>query len=145
MPNPYPTVQTHCRAPSRVCRPPVAYAAGTTGGAMELCPACDARRPAARAFIQWHRDADRDPKALPSSSRTGRPRPCTPTAGHVPRNPKRHPAHRPTCALSPADTADVRRICTAWNGAARPVPRLRRGAGARRRTTPRPGQLRKRL
>ncbi|MCX4706971.1 DUF6300 family protein [Streptomyces sp. NBC_01373] len=32
---------------------------------MELCPACDARRPAARAFIQWHRDAARDPKALP--------------------------------------------------------------------------------
>ncbi|MEW2290227.1 DUF6300 family protein [Streptomyces sp. NPDC047841] len=32
---------------------------------MELCPACDAHRPAARAFIQWHRDPDRDPKALP--------------------------------------------------------------------------------
>lgn len=36
-----------------------------TGVLMELCPACDAHRPAARAFIQWHRDADRDPKALP--------------------------------------------------------------------------------
>ncbi|MGW1041048.1 DUF6300 family protein [Streptomyces sp. NPDC002547] len=32
---------------------------------MELCPACDAHRPAARAFIRWHRDADRDPAALP--------------------------------------------------------------------------------
>ncbi|MFF9627256.1 DUF6300 family protein [Streptomyces griseosporeus] len=36
-----------------------------TGVWMELCPACDARRPAARAFIQWHRDPERDPKALP--------------------------------------------------------------------------------
>ncbi|MEU0002164.1 DUF6300 family protein [Streptomyces microflavus] len=36
-----------------------------TGVWMELCPACDAGRPAARAFIQWHRDTDRDPKALP--------------------------------------------------------------------------------
>ncbi|MFF0142347.1 DUF6300 family protein [Streptomyces sp. NPDC005227] len=33
---------------------------------MELCPACDAHRPAARAFMQWHRDPDRDPAALPS-------------------------------------------------------------------------------
>jgi hypothetical protein len=36
-----------------------------TGVWMELCPACDAHRPAARAFIRWHRDADRAPKALP--------------------------------------------------------------------------------
>ncbi|MFH8503563.1 DUF6300 family protein [Streptomyces flaveolus] len=36
-----------------------------TGVWMELCPACDARRPAARAFIQWYRDPDRDPTALP--------------------------------------------------------------------------------
>jgi hypothetical protein len=36
-----------------------------TGVWMELCPACDAHRPAARAFIRWHRDADRDPSALP--------------------------------------------------------------------------------
>ncbi|MFF8883176.1 DUF6300 family protein [Streptomyces flaveolus] len=36
-----------------------------TGVWMELCPACDARRPAARAFIQWYRDPDRDPSALP--------------------------------------------------------------------------------
>ncbi|MEU0111492.1 DUF6300 family protein [Streptomyces sp. NPDC006251] len=36
-----------------------------TGVWMELCPACDADRPAARAFIRWHRDPDRDPKALP--------------------------------------------------------------------------------
>ncbi|WP_405778843.1 DUF6300 family protein [Streptomyces sp. NBC_01378] len=34
-----------------------------TGVWMELCPACDAHRPAARAFIQWYRDMDRDPKA----------------------------------------------------------------------------------
>lgn len=27
--------------------------------------ASDAHRPAVRAFIQWHRDAARDPKALP--------------------------------------------------------------------------------
>ncbi|MDI6521702.1 DUF6300 family protein [Streptomyces coelicoflavus] len=32
-----------------------------TGIGMELCPACDAHRPAARAFIRWYRD----PKALP--------------------------------------------------------------------------------
>ncbi|MEU7649208.1 DUF6300 family protein [Streptomyces huasconensis] len=36
-----------------------------TGVWMELCPACDAHRPAARAFIHWYRDADRDPRALP--------------------------------------------------------------------------------
>ncbi|MER6274406.1 DUF6300 family protein [Streptomyces sp900105755] len=36
-----------------------------TGVWMELCPVCDAYRPAARAFIRWHRDADRDPTALP--------------------------------------------------------------------------------
>ncbi|MFI8194515.1 DUF6300 family protein [Streptomyces sp. NPDC085946] len=35
-----------------------------TGVWMELCPACDAHRPAARAFIQWHRDTDRDPRSL---------------------------------------------------------------------------------
>ncbi|WP_326762757.1 DUF6300 family protein [Streptomyces phaeochromogenes] len=35
-----------------------------TGVWMELCPACDADRPAARAFIRWHRDPDRDPKVL---------------------------------------------------------------------------------
>ncbi|MET7575185.1 DUF6300 family protein [Streptomyces sp. NPDC005492] len=32
---------------------------------MELCAACDGHRPAARAFIRWHRDTDRDPQALP--------------------------------------------------------------------------------
>ncbi|MCX5256730.1 DUF6300 family protein [Streptomyces canus] len=32
-----------------------------TGVWMELCPACDAHRPAARAFIRWYRD----PKELP--------------------------------------------------------------------------------
>jgi hypothetical protein len=36
-----------------------------TGVWMELCPACDARRPAARAFIQWHHGPDRVPNALP--------------------------------------------------------------------------------
>ncbi|MFH9065655.1 DUF6300 family protein [Streptomyces coeruleorubidus] len=36
-----------------------------TGVWMELCPACDADRPAAGAFIRWHRNPDRDPKALP--------------------------------------------------------------------------------
>jgi SAM-dependent methyltransferase len=36
-----------------------------TGVWMELCPACDAERPAARALIRWHRDPGRDPKALP--------------------------------------------------------------------------------
>ncbi|WP_405503233.1 DUF6300 family protein [Streptomyces niveus] len=35
-----------------------------TGVWMELCPACDAHRPAAR-FIHWYRDPYRDPKALP--------------------------------------------------------------------------------
>ncbi|WP_055616342.1 DUF6300 family protein [Streptomyces phaeochromogenes] len=37
----------------------------TIGVWMELCVACDAHRPAARAFIRWHRDPDRDPAALP--------------------------------------------------------------------------------
>ncbi|MFI0813455.1 DUF6300 family protein [Streptomyces echinatus] len=37
-----------------------------TGVWMELCPACDAHRPAARTFIAWYRDPDRDPKALPA-------------------------------------------------------------------------------
>ncbi|KOX34486.1 hypothetical protein ADL06_07350 [Streptomyces sp. NRRL F-6491] len=32
---------------------------------LELRPACDARRPAARALIHWHRDTDRAPEALP--------------------------------------------------------------------------------
>ncbi|WAU82496.1 DUF6300 family protein [Streptomyces sp. Qhu-G9] len=35
-----------------------------TGVWMELCPACDADRPVARAFIRWHRDPDRDPAIL---------------------------------------------------------------------------------
>ncbi|WP_373307433.1 DUF6300 family protein [Streptomyces violaceus] len=29
-----------------------------------MCAACDADRPAASAFIVWHRDPDRDPKTL---------------------------------------------------------------------------------
>ncbi|GGK31532.1 hypothetical protein GCM10011583_74230 [Streptomyces camponoticapitis] len=41
------------------------HGASMTGVWMELCPACDARRPAGRAFIQWYRDQDREPKALP--------------------------------------------------------------------------------
>ncbi|MFE4631392.1 DUF6300 family protein [Streptomyces mirabilis] len=36
-----------------------------TGVWMELCPACDAHRPAACAFIRWYRDSDRGPKVLP--------------------------------------------------------------------------------
>lgn len=32
---------------------------------MELCPACDAGRPAVRAFVRWYRDTDRYPQALP--------------------------------------------------------------------------------
>ncbi|WP_331726598.1 DUF6300 family protein [Streptomyces uncialis] len=36
-----------------------------TGVWMELCPACDARRPAASAFIRRYRDPDRDLSALP--------------------------------------------------------------------------------
>ncbi|MFD5748991.1 DUF6300 family protein [Streptomyces sp. NPDC127033] len=32
---------------------------------MELCPVCDAHRPAARAFLKWHRDADRSAEDLP--------------------------------------------------------------------------------
>ncbi|WP_443071242.1 DUF6300 family protein [Streptomyces sp. YIM 132580] len=36
-----------------------------TGVWMELCPACDAHRPAACSLIQWHRDPGRDPKVLP--------------------------------------------------------------------------------
>jgi hypothetical protein len=37
----------------------------TTGEWMELCPACDADRPAARAFIRWYRDPDRTSDKLP--------------------------------------------------------------------------------
>ncbi|MGW0572986.1 DUF6300 family protein [Streptomyces tauricus] len=36
-----------------------------SGVMMELCPACDAHKPAARAFLDWHRDPDRDPGILP--------------------------------------------------------------------------------
>ncbi|MFE5753482.1 DUF6300 family protein [Streptomyces massasporeus] len=36
-----------------------------TGVWMELRPACDAYRPAARALIRGYRDTDLDPKALP--------------------------------------------------------------------------------
>ncbi|MEV5795891.1 DUF6300 family protein [Streptomyces sp. NPDC060011] len=50
---------------------------------MDLCPACDAHRPAARAFIRWYRDPDRDPKALPQLLENGNPRPCTSTLGRV--------------------------------------------------------------
>ncbi|MFK0112078.1 DUF6300 family protein [Streptomyces sp. NPDC091217] len=32
---------------------------------MELCPACDEHRPAARALTHWLRDANRDPAVLP--------------------------------------------------------------------------------
>ncbi|MEU9413077.1 DUF6300 family protein [Streptomyces sp. NPDC048281] len=35
-----------------------------TGVMMELCPACDGARPAAAAFIRWHRDPDREPQAV---------------------------------------------------------------------------------
>ncbi|MER7982590.1 DUF6300 family protein [Streptomyces sp. NPDC095817] len=42
------------------------YGPFMTGVWMELCPACDAHRPAARAFIHWFRNPDRDPKALPT-------------------------------------------------------------------------------
>ncbi|MFF3350746.1 DUF6300 family protein [Streptomyces sp. NPDC002779] len=37
-----------------------------TGVWMELCPACDAERLAASALIDWHRDLDRELKALPT-------------------------------------------------------------------------------
>jgi hypothetical protein len=36
-----------------------------TGVWMELCTTCDAHRPAARAFIDWYGDPDRDPTAVP--------------------------------------------------------------------------------
>ncbi|MHB9856702.1 DUF6300 family protein [Streptomyces sp. YIM S03343] len=39
-----------------------------------MCPACDADRPAAGAFVRWYQDAGRDPKPL-ACSRTGRRRP----------------------------------------------------------------------
>ncbi|GHA73222.1 hypothetical protein GCM10010372_84510 [Streptomyces tauricus] len=32
---------------------------------MELCPACDVHKPAARAFLDWHRDRDPDRDILP--------------------------------------------------------------------------------
>ncbi|MGW1619119.1 DUF6300 family protein [Streptomyces sp. NPDC002172] len=35
-----------------------------TGVMMELCPVCDAGRPAAAAFIRWHQDPDRDRTAV---------------------------------------------------------------------------------
>ncbi|MFD7678272.1 DUF6300 family protein [Streptomyces sp. NPDC060187] len=36
-----------------------------TGVWIELCTVCDAHRPAARAFIDWHADPDRDLTAVP--------------------------------------------------------------------------------
>ncbi|MFI9772461.1 DUF6300 family protein [Streptomyces sp. NPDC052415] len=36
-----------------------------TGGWLELCPVCDADRPAATALIGWIRDSDRCPADLP--------------------------------------------------------------------------------
>ncbi|MFJ4893815.1 DUF6300 family protein [Streptomyces sp. NPDC088788] len=36
-----------------------------TGVWMELCTTCDAHRPAARAFITWYADPDRDLTAVP--------------------------------------------------------------------------------
>ncbi|WP_033328675.1 hypothetical protein [Streptomyces yerevanensis] len=36
---------------------------------MEPCPACDTHRPAARTFIHWHRDLDRDPTAAATALR----------------------------------------------------------------------------
>ncbi|WP_327411300.1 DUF6300 family protein (plasmid) [Streptomyces sp. NBC_01281] len=36
-----------------------------TGVWMELCATCDAHRPAARAFIDWYADPDRDLTAVP--------------------------------------------------------------------------------
>ncbi|MEU6680966.1 DUF6300 family protein [Streptomyces sp. NPDC046925] len=36
-----------------------------TGVWMELCPACDAHKPAAGAFIRWHRDPQRSAARLP--------------------------------------------------------------------------------
>lgn len=36
-----------------------------TGMWMELCTTCDAHRPAARAFIAWYADPDRDLTAVP--------------------------------------------------------------------------------
>ena len=35
------------------------------GVILELCPACDAHRPAAQAYMQWSNDLHRDPKKLP--------------------------------------------------------------------------------
>ncbi|MFD9444191.1 DUF6300 family protein [Streptomyces sp. NPDC060006] len=51
-----------------------------TGVWMELCPACDADRPAARAFIDWRLNPDRDTTILPKLFEDGE-RPCTPRAG----------------------------------------------------------------
>ncbi|MEU5314362.1 DUF6300 family protein [Streptomyces sp. NPDC021562] len=34
------------------------------GVPLELCPACDADRSAAAAFLAWHQDPDRDPEAV---------------------------------------------------------------------------------
>ncbi|MFC9681362.1 DUF6300 family protein [Streptomyces sp. NPDC056948] len=45
---------------------------------MELCPACDADRPAARAFIPWHRDRDRDRDRDPDCDRDRDPEDAAP-------------------------------------------------------------------
>ncbi|WP_391647648.1 DUF6300 family protein [Streptomyces violarus] len=64
-------------------RPPAAGGtAQGTGVWMELCPACDADRPAACAFIAWPRvTLTATPRRCPSCSRHGRPRSCMSTAG----------------------------------------------------------------
>ncbi|MFH8498402.1 DUF6300 family protein [Streptomyces coeruleorubidus] len=41
-----------------------------TGVRREFCPACDAERPAVSALIRWHRDPDRDAKALLASEKS---------------------------------------------------------------------------
>ncbi|MFJ8802842.1 DUF6300 family protein [Streptomyces sp. NPDC102487] len=56
-----------------------------TGVWMDLCPACDAHNPAARAFIHWYRDPDRGPKALPQLLENWEPETMHIHGGRVPR------------------------------------------------------------
>ncbi|MFF8676179.1 DUF6300 family protein [Streptomyces sp. NPDC015242] len=79
-----------------------------TGVWMELCPACDAHRPAARAFIQWHRDPDRAPKALPKLFEDWETGTMHAHGWTRARSLNHHPAQRPTGVLFHADPADAR-------------------------------------
>ncbi|MGW6263279.1 DUF6300 family protein [Streptomyces sp. NPDC055085] len=74
-----------------------------TGVWMDLCPACDAHRPAARVLICWYREPDRDPKALPQLLENWEPETMHTHACHGGREDRHRPSRvRGRAAPSPA-------------------------------------------